>query len=228
MSDYIVFDFGGTLADYKNLPKAWNSFYNEAFTSLGKTLQREFSHKEIESAIEILSRYNARLHPRENEISDEVIFEEINTVLKTETGAKNLAISFYSFFQEKLVVYEETASVLKALRKKGYKIGVLSDLPTAMPHECFISDINKINFEFDIVESSQSVGWRKPDVQGIIKIADIFGCLPSEIIYVGDEQKDMDLINKVQGTSVLINRDSEKKNYNQKMTIKKLDELLEL
>lgn len=224
----IVFDFGGTLADYKNLPKAWNGFYKEAFNSLENKLQRNFSSSEIQSAIEVLSKYNARLHPRENEISDELIFEEINSVLKTEISAKELAINFYSFFQEKLVVYGETVSVLNALRKNGCKIGVLSDLPTAMPHECFVKDISKINFDFDTVQSSQSTGWRKPNIQGILKIAEIFGCHPSEIIYVGDEKKDMDLINKVCGTSVLINRGLEEKDYNQKFTIRNLDDLLDL
>lgn len=225
MTNFIVFDFGGTLADYKNLPKAWNGFYQDAFNSLGEKMRREFSPAEIQGAIEILSKYNARLHPRENEISDRLIFEEINTILKTDSSAKEMAIDFYSFFQEKLVVYEETTSVLKALREKGCTIGVLSDLPTAMPHECFIQDINKINFKFDAVQSSQSTGWRKPSIQGITKIADIFGCLPSEITYVGDEQKDMDLINKAGGTSILINRDPEEKSFGQKFTIKSLDEL---
>jgi len=224
---YIVFDFGGTLAEYRNLPKAWNGFYMEAFTALGKKMQRDFSPVEIQSAIDILSKYNARLHPRENEISDQLIFEEINSVLKTDSSAKNLAISFYSFFQDKLVIYEETTSVLKTLRENGFTIGVLSDLPTAMPHECFIEDIKKINFKFDTVQSSQSTGWRKPNIQGISKIADIFGCLPSEIIYIGDEKKDMELINKAGGTSVLINRDSEEKAFGQKFTIKSLGELID-
>jgi len=228
MANYIIFDFGGTLAEYKNLPKAWNGLYHEAFISLEKKVQKEFSPNEIQSAVEILSKYNARLHPRENEISDQIIFEEINAVLKTKNSAKNLAVNFYSFFQKKLVVYDETVSVLDALRKKGWFIGVLSDLPTGMPHESFIEDISKINFQFDAVESSQSIGWRKPNIQGITKIADIFGCLPSEIIYVGDEKKDMELINKVCGTSILINRGSEEKDYNQKITIKKLDDLLNL
>ncbi|MCQ2585211.1 MAG: HAD family hydrolase [Treponema sp.] len=226
ITKYLVFDFGGTLADYKNLPKAWNGLYGDAFCELGKTENRNFTEQEIQKSIEILTKYNARINPRKNEISDEVIFGEINQVLKIGDTPKNLARRFYSYFQEKLVVYEETKAVLESLKKAGCKIGVLSDLPTAMPHETFLEDIGKIGFEFDTVQSSQSVGWRKPCVQGITKIAEIFGCEPYEITYVGDEKKDIELINKVSGCSVLINRDVDEKDFNQKMSIRSLVELL--
>lgn len=225
MTKYIVFDFGGTLADYQNLPKAWNSFYKNAFISLGVEVNKVFSESEIEHAIDVLTKYNARINPRENEISDVSIFGEINSFLKIDLSPKELAKRFYKYFQKKLVVYEETKSVLNHLKSFGCRIGVLSDLPTAMPHETFLEDISKIGFKFDTIQSSQSIGWRKPFTQGIIEIAKIFNCSPTEITYVGDEKKDMELINKSGGFSVLINRNSEIKEFNQKMTIRNLREL---
>jgi len=225
-SKNIIFDFGGTLADYEGLPKAWCDYYEEAFHAVANNLNVAFSKDSITRAIEILTRYNARVNPREYEISDETIFQEICEVLGLKESPKKEAKNFYSYFQKKLVVYEETCKVLCELKERGCRIGVISDLPTAMPHETFLEDIGKIGFDFDVLLSSQTIGWRKPCIQGLEMISKDFGCSLSDLVYVGDEKKDMDMINKAGGISVLINRRNKEIDYNQKIQIKNLNELL--
>lgn len=225
ITKYVVFDFGGTLAEYKDLPKAWNDYYKDAFLFLSHRIGLHFTDIMISDSCEILCKYNARLYPREYEISDKTVFQEINEILRTDVSAKNLARTFYAFFQQRLFIYDETLTALKKLRNHNCKIGVLSDLPTAMPHESFLEDIEKIGFCFDVIESSQSIKWRKPCIQGIEKIAEQFTCNPNEITYIGDEKKDIEMINKMNGVSVLINRTNESKPYNQRHEIKNVLEL---
>lgn len=138
---------------------AWADYYPTAFEYVSRDFNITFSQTVVSQATEILKSYNARFYPRKTEISDTTVFESVNNALKIPAAPKQIAQSFYKFFQEKLVVYEETKYVLQELKQRGCKIGVLSDLPTGMPHESFLEDLAKIGFEFDLsyVKSSMSV-----------------------------------------------------------------------
>jgi len=230
ITKYLVFDFGGTLADYVGMPKAWNDYYPEAFELVSKKYGVPFTTENLEKACQILVQYNPRFNPRINEISDEVIFQEVNEALGiceiAGVTPKEVARTFYSFFQQKFIVYEDTRLALGQLKKQGCKIGVLSDLPTAMPHESFIEDISKIGFDFDTIQSSQSTGWRKPCSIGIELIADMFGCKKEEITFIGDEKKDMDTIDAAGGIGVFINRKRKDVHFGDKLEIYSINELL--
>ena len=224
---YLVFDFGGTLAEYKGLPPCWVDSYPDAFEHLGKLLECNFSEEQIKTAIEILQENNARINPRTHEIPAEIIFEKVNQVLEINKPAAQTAGLFYSYFQKKLFVYEETKAVLNGFREKGIKIAVLSDLPTAMPHESFLEDLSKLEVQFDSVQSSQSVGFRKPEVKGLELIARDFNCSLNELWFIGDEKKDIETIKKAGGKAVLINRTGETKTFGEDLQIKTLRELQE-
>lgn len=227
-SKYLVFDFGGTLADYENLPMAWADYYSTAFEYVSRDFNITFSQTVISQATEILKSYNARFYPRKTEISDTTVFESVNNALKIPAAPKQIAQSFYKFFQEKLVVYEETKYVLQELKQRGCKIGVLSDLPTGMPHESFLEDLAKIGFEFDLscVKSSMSVGFRKPEPNSIFEIARKFDCSPSQICFIGDEEKDVQTIKTAGGYAILINRKNHSQNFGEDLCISSLKELL--
>jgi len=222
---YMVFDFGGTLADYENMPLSWADSYSAAFAELQDKISMRFTDYQIDAACNILKKYNPRINPRTFEIPADKIFDEIGGILGTNISGEKNSVLFYQFFQKKLIVYSETKSVLETLKNKGGKIAVLSDLPTGMSHSNFMDDIKKINFEFDMILSSQKVGYRKPEIKGLELIAEEFGCSLESLFFIGDEKKDMDTIRKAGGTGILIDRKKTASDYGQKYTINSLLEL---
>ena len=71
-----------------------------------------------------------------------------------------------------------------------YTIAALTDLPSGFPDERFIEDIAELMPHFDYYVSSAISGVRKPNEGGLRMIADRFGVSLSELVLVGDEEKD--------------------------------------
>lgn len=97
-----------------------------------------------------------------------------------------------------------------------------------MPHESFLEDLAKIGFDFDLscVKSSMSVGFRKPEPNGIFEIAHEFACSPTQICFIGDEKKDVETIKNAGGYAFLINRKNHSQNFGEDMRISSLREML--
>jgi len=72
------------------------------------------------------------------------------------------------------------------------------------------------------------VGYRKPNAQGFKELSKKLGVSESEMMFIGDESKDIIGANNTGMLSVLINRENEEVNYGQKNTIKTLAELLDI
>ena len=72
------------------------------------------------------------------------------------------------------------------------------------------------------------MGYRKPNAQGFKELSKKLGVSESEMMFIGDESKDIIGANNTGMLSVLINRENEEVNYGQKNTIKTLAELLDI
>ncbi len=75
-------------------------------------------------------------------------------------------------------------------RGRGYKIACLTDLPSGMPDSFLRPAITEITDLLDLYVSSQSCGMRKLNPKGLSVIADAFGVDVTELLFVGDEEKD--------------------------------------
>jgi phosphoglycolate phosphatase len=85
--------------------------------------------------------------------------------------------------------YTGIMELLKALRSRGGKIGVLSNKPHAFTLLCckhFFPD-----FKFDAVFGAREEVPRKPDPAGALEIASLFGVEPKDCAFVGDSGIDM-------------------------------------
>lgn len=69
-----------------------------------------------------------------------------------------------------------------------------------------LKDFAMLTDYIDLILTSVDVGCRKPCKEGFLKTAECFNILPNEMIYVGDEEKDIVGANSVGAVSVLINR----------------------
>lgn len=72
----IGFDIGGTLVNY-NKPLNWSASYKDAIRFMCEKNNLEFTDERFEKAKEILTKYNTRVNPREEEVSSDTLFGEI-------------------------------------------------------------------------------------------------------------------------------------------------------
>jgi putative hydrolase of the HAD superfamily len=126
------------------------------------------------------------------------------------------------------MLYEDTILTLQKLKEKDFKIGILTDVPYGMGKEYVLKDIAQFKEYVDVILTSVEVGYRKPNVQGYKELSSKLCVSESDMIFIGDESKDIIGANNAGMFSVLINRTNEVFNYGQKKTIKSLVELLEI
>lgn len=175
----VSFDIGHTLIKYNN-PLNWKSLYKPALVQVLEKCQFPESENHLQKAISVLSKYNTRENPRENEVNSEVIFSEIFDLWNQPYDLLALAKeTFYGFFQAESICYDDTV---------------------------------------DVVFTSVDIGFRKPNKAGFIRLLQAFDITPSQMIYIGDEEKDIVGANALGIVSVLINRNGDCPNWSQNFT----------
>ena len=224
----VVFDIGQTLTYYP-FPLNWSKLYRPAFETVSKNLGIAISDEEYDHIGNVLSRYNTRINPREIEVSSDVIFGEILESTKIDRFLINdIKREFYSFFRTDVEVYPEAEDVLKELKRKNILTATLSDVPYGMDNEYALGDLGKLIEYIDLPYTSNDIGFRKPLGIGLIRIAEEFHIDPSELVFVGDEQKDIECAHNAGTKGILINRIKVDKDFGQDYMINDLSGLIDL
>lgn len=190
MTKVLVFDLGGTLMEYMGMPASWEDYYKQGFEALNRYYQCDVSAACIDKSIEILKSFNPRIIYREVEYTPEYIFSKALEHWGKELPIHDCSYKFFQGLKLNAMIYSDTIPALKTLRKKGYQIATLTDLPTAMSDELFKNDIALLLPYFDFYVSSLSCGFRKPNSKGLELIAEHYEIPVKELIFVGDEEKD--------------------------------------
>jgi putative hydrolase of the HAD superfamily len=225
----VAFDLGDTLVEYEGLPLSWEAHYPEALANLASFLGITAGARHIEDACAVLRRHNTRLYPREEEVSFAAILDQLLRALECDAPAGELpcATAFFRTFRKKLRCFPDTAAALAALRERQLKIGVFTDVPYGMPRELVIEDVNAaavVGF-FDALITSRDVGFRKPSRATLRSLAERLSCEVHEMIYVGNERKDIEVARACGCFSVLIDRTKHGCDWGQDRTIGSLSEL---
>jgi putative hydrolase of the HAD superfamily len=225
----VGFDYGNTLT-WSGMPLNWQQFYPEALTAALQTAGSAITSENLLAGEKILLKYNTRVNNRDWEVTSDTVFKELFaawgiTALSALKPAKD---AFYSFFFTKTEVYPETESVLKELKKKNIKIGVLSNTAYGADKEYLIGSTPQINQYYDVCLASTEVGFRKPHTAGFLQLLQALQVQAGDCLFVGDEPVDVIGANKAGMISVLINRSGEKRDYGQKYTISSLQDILKL
>jgi len=224
----VGFDIGQTLINY-NAPLNWKSLHPNALRNVMSACRFVEQDNKIDLAVEILSKYNTREHYREYEVSSDTIFKEIFDAWRQ--GYDKMAIAkeaFYGFFQAKAVCFDDTISTLAALSSKGILLGFTTDVAYGMDNTYALKDIAEISEYFDVGFTSNDIGYRKPNEQGFKMLLEALNIPPSQMMYIGDEEKDIVGSSGAGMVSVLINRSADVKDFGQKYTIKNLSEIMNL
>ena len=210
----IIFDIGQTLVEYQ-VPLNWSALYRPAFESIENKYGLHISEGEYMHIGEVLAKYNTRINPREKEVSSDIIFSEKNAIKK----------DFYGYFRSDVRIYPEAEDVLAKIKSEQFITGTLSDVAYGMDNEFALSDIKPLLQYIDFPYTSNDTGYRKPSERGLEMLADKMNISLSEMVFVGDEKKDMECAKNAGAVAVLINRTDEKREYGQDFEIKNLREL---
>lgn len=186
----IVFDLGGTLMQYTGMPHSWVDFYHEGLSAVIQKSGCRISPEAVEESFRMLKEFNPRIHYREKEYPAEYIFTKVLEAWHVNLPVQSCIEAFWGGLGLKAEIYPETLEVLQELKEKGYAIAALTDLPSAMPDEIFRRDISGLLEYFDCYVSSAVAGHRKPDCRGLQMIAETFAIPVTELLFVGDEEKD--------------------------------------
>lgn len=224
----VVFDIGGTLMEYRDMPNSWVDFYPKAFDHVNEKLALGLTEDELKKSLEILLTYNPRLHYRERDFSPEHIFKDVTADWKGEFTVNDVINAFFESMKLVPYLFPESIAVLEKLHEQGIKIAALTDVACGMPDEMQIGYFSDVMPYFDEYVSSVNCGYRKPSPVGLERIAERFGADKSEMIFVGDEEKDIKTADRFGCKSVLIDRKHSGNNFGQTHTITKLTELFSI
>ena len=224
----IVFDIGRTLMEYKNMPLSWLEFYKDGFRYVRKELGLNITENDIDKSFEVLKSYNPRINPREVDVTPEVIFGEATAHWQGEYTLSDIINKFYESMNLTAYIYPETIDFLDNLKAEGYKIAALTDVAIGMPDELHKSYFPELLPYFDMYVSSISCGYRKPNPKGLSDIAEKFGVVASEMIMIGDEEKDIKTAKRFGCKAVLIDRRNRNADFGQDYTVMDLNGLWEV
>ena len=222
----VIFDIGQTLV-YYSIPLNWSKLYRPAFESIAEKHKLNITENEYTHIGEVLAKYNTRINPREIEVSSNTIFNEI--LSGTNISLEYLDVikkDFYSFFRNDIQIYKDAAETLQEIKSRNILIGTLSDVAYGMDNSYALEDIKPLLKYIDIPFTSNDAGYRKPSGKGLEILSDKMNVLTSEMVFIGDEKKDIECAINAGTISVLINRDNEEKKYGQNYVIRELKELV--
>ena len=222
----IVFDIGGTLMEYVNMPNVWIEFYDSAFRHVREKLGLPLTDEQMAASVEVLRQYNPKVKYREQDYAPEHIFEDAAKGWDFDYSLSEVIDAFFEDMKLTPLIYPETFSVLQKLRDSGWKIAALTDVATGMPDSLHKSYFPELMPYFDLYVSSQSCGYRKPNPAGVKLITEHFGAAP--LFFVGDEPKDIQTGKNTGCSTVLIDRMGKAPEYGQDFTITTLEGLLEI
>ncbi len=214
--------------EYKNMPLSWLDFYKNGFRYVRNQLGLNITEDDIDKSFEVLKSYNPRINPREVDVTPEVIFSEATAHWQGKFELSDVINKFYESMNLTAYIYPKTLDFLDKLKAEGYKIAALTDVAIGMPDELHKSYFPELLSYFDMYVSSISCGYRKPNTKGLSDIAEKFGVEISEMIMIGDEEKDIKTAKRFGCKSVLIDRRNRNADFGQNNTVTDLNELWEV
>jgi len=137
------------------------------------------------------------------------------------------AQAFFAVFRQRLRCFPEVGPVLRAARSRGQRVGVFTDVPYGMPRDLVLEDVVGAGLRelIDVLMTSCDAGYRKPSPRTLEAMAAAFHCDPEQMVYVGNECKDIEAALAFGCEAVLLDRVGTRPDWGQHRTISTLTEL---
>ena len=119
---------------------------------------------------------------------------EANRTEETITACLKEFLDDYELnWKEKTQLYMGIADMLDYLQGEGYRLSILSNKPQDPTQNCADEFLSRWRFE-EVWGKREGIP-RKPSPESALKIAEIMGLSPAEILYLGDTRIDMETAN---------------------------------
>jgi putative hydrolase of the HAD superfamily len=229
----VGFDLGDTLVEYEGVPLNWQHEYPSALAALGTALDARLSDDQLARGVQVLLRYNTRLTARTSEVSDRELFGELLAALGLSSDPSRADFSravdaFFSVFRGRARVMPGAIELISSLSAHDVPVGVLTDVPYAMPRRLVLEDLTAagLGVLLGTTLTSSEVGVRKPDPAGFLALAARLGTPVQELVFVGNEHKDIQGANAAGAVGVLLWREAGLvPEWGQRLTVNSLGEL---
>ncbi|MGB4440979.1 MAG: HAD family hydrolase [Coriobacteriia bacterium] len=226
----VGFDLGDTLIEYEGIPMNWQQEYSSALTAVAGTWSTAASES-IAAGSTILERFNTRLAPREQEVGHEAVFSELLLAMGVPSGRVDSLIdpavdAFFGHFRRHVRPMPAAIKVVETLSAAEIPAGVLTDVPYGMPRHLALADLEACGLGAlaPSALTSVDVGYRKPHRSGFLALASLLGCQPGDVLFIGNEQKDVTGAVRAGMRSALLWRDGcDTPDWGQDVTILGLD-----
>lgn len=227
----ICFDLGDTLVEYEGLPPSWEDHYPEALRAMALDLGKVPSDEQIANACRVLRQFNTRLFPRTDEVRFMVILEklfpELGIPMVAALAEERASRAFFSVFRRRLRCFPDTLPALQRLRAQGCRIGVFTDVPYGMPVALVEEDVALAGLYamVDVLICSPQVGKRKPAKETLAFLASELKSDPADMLYVGNEEKDIRAAKNFGCAALLLDRAGENPEWGQDRSLRTLSEV---
>ena len=223
----VFFDLYQTLVRYQPSQEELEA---KALKSFGFTLTAAALHLPILTANEFIYQQIAR-RPLSQRSREEVmaLYMEYQRIVLKEAGInaeEKVVLGLLGMMQQAkmdLVLFDDVIAALDVLKKRGLKIGLISNIERDMT-----ATLDKLGLSprLDIVVTSQDASFTKPQPEIFRYALKQVGIAPGEAVYVGDQyQVDIIGAQKAGMAGILLDRDGY---YKEKMDCPKIKSLGEL
>lgn len=186
----VLFDLGNTLVRYW-LRMAWPGMLEPALAGPGRWLaeQRGLHIDAAELAQRVQAENfeapNYRVRPLSGRLA---------RIYGLAEDAPELVELCRLFCQPLLAegeVYPDTLPTLAALHRRGYRLGVVSNLPWGCPSAPWLEELQRLGLAewLKVIIFCTDVGWRKPAPQPFQAALERLGLVANECLFVGDDPR---------------------------------------
>ncbi len=139
----------------------------------------------------------------------------------------NVFGAFFEVFRRSLEAYPDAVETLAALKRSGFAIGALTNVPLGMPRRTIQNDLERLGLApyIDGFLTSVEVGSRKPHRAPFERLAATLAVDPQEIVYVGNLPTDVTGALAVGCVPIFLDRTGSGIDYGQAATVHHLDEI---
>ena len=129
--------------------------------------------------------------------------------------------------RQSLVPYPDAVATLAALKRAGFLVGALTNVPWGLPRATVRRDLERMGLSpfIDRFVSSSDAGARKPDPAAFAWLAATLGVAPGQIAYVGNLVTDVIGARAAGCIPIFLDRSGSGADHGQVATIRRLDEL---
>lgn len=181
----VIFDVDNTLYDftYSN-GLALNALKEYSKKNFGWTAE-EFDEKHLAVQREIYEQLGYNGSCRDRMLRYQKMLEQSSLPLFPH--AVKMYEMYWSTLMNTMRPSEGMSDVIKALKEKGLKIGIGSDM---VPYTQMLKlELMKVLQYFDFMVTSEEAGEEKPSPKIFNMCIEKAGCLPSECLFIGDDLK---------------------------------------